>query len=325
MSERLTWHLCWQAAYGHSFLARPELSSWIRERLLDAHRRRERVLIDFVLLPCEVHTLSELTAADGPEGLSREVGSIVARRMRRDSTIEGPALRGRYLSHWIESAEDLRTDVRMLAWRPVLSGLCRAPSHHPHGALRVALGISGPIGFDARPLLALFGIPVSQARESLRKWLARRPTPQQMDYWELTRGLSTPDACLAPVAVRAVGTRGDAAARLMAAGSGGIEGALSLLESWVKGRLEDNDVGLVPSPGSGARAGVRIRALVACLAVDHHLCAAAVVARRFGRAKSTMSEQMAACRTRPQDSLLLETPVQQIVVEVLGHGSVRRR
>ncbi|WP_418319625.1 hypothetical protein [Piscinibacter sakaiensis] len=103
MSDCLTWHLCWQAAYGHSFLAQPALSAWIRERLLDAHRRRDGVLIDFVLLPCEIHTLSRLTAATGHEGPPNEIGSIVSRRVRRDGPILGPTLRGGYLSHWIES------------------------------------------------------------------------------------------------------------------------------------------------------------------------------------------------------------------------------
>ncbi|WP_418319633.1 hypothetical protein [Piscinibacter sakaiensis] len=323
MSDRLTWHLCWQAAYGHSFLAQPALSSWIRERLLDAHRRRDRVLIDFILLPCEIHTLSRLTAVDGPEGLSREIGSIVARRMRRDGPILGPALRGRYLAHWVESEEDLRIDMRMFAWRPVLSGHCRAPSHHVHGALRVALGISGPLGFDARPLLEVFGSPVSHARESLRKWVARRPTPQQMDHWELTRGLSSADACMVRLAARARGIQGDAAARLIAESGGGIQGALSLLESWAKGRLGEEVGGSVLRPGPVRRTGVRMRALVACLAVDHQLCAAAVVARHFGRAKSTLSEQMVACRARPHEALLLETPVQQIVAEVLGSAARR--
>lgn len=317
MSDRLIWHLCWQAAYGHNFTSQPDLASWIRTRLLDAHRRPERTLIDFLLLPCEIHTISQLSPTEGPEGLSREVGPAVSRRMRRDSSIDGPALRGRYLSHWIESGEDLRVDIRMLAWRPVLSGVCRMPSHHVHGTYRIALGMSSPIGFKIRPLLNLFGMPVAEARRTLQRWIGRRPTRYQMEHWELAHGLSPADACMVPVTNDPRGVRGDAAARLIAAGNRGVAGALDVLENWARHRLQEQ-VGGSHDDLSAARFAVRLRALVGCLAVDHRLCAAAVVARRFGRAKSTLSEQMAACRRRPREALLLEIPVQQIVAEVFG-------
>ena len=51
------------------------------------------------------------------------------------------------------------------------------------------------------------------------------------------------------------------------------------------------------------------RALVACLALDHVLCSAASVARHFGKAKATLSEQMTEPRRRPADqAILARTP-----------------
>ena len=63
-------------------------------------------------------------------------------------------------------------------------------------------------------------------------------------------------------------------------------------------------------------------ALVACLAVRHRLCSAASGARYFGRAKATLSEQMAACRKRRADQQLIATPVEVILAEV---AAMRRR
>lgn len=313
MSDLLTWHLVWGAAYGHSFTALPALCEWIRDRLVEVHRRRQRELVDFLLLPCEVHVVSRLQTDDDPVRLAREVGPAVARRMRRDSRYEGPVLRGRYLCHRVQTDDDLRDDVRMLAWRPVMAGLCSAPSYHVHCALRVALGRSSGDGFDPRPLLALFHPRVPQAREALAALVARRPTAQQVAYWELRRGLSSVEACVdrRPVDVGGPGMQADDAARLVAAGRRGIDGALTLLETWVHRRMAAD--GLTPS-----LAAARRRALVACLAVDRGVCPAAVVARRYRRARSTLSEQMAACRRRPPDALLLRIPTFRIVEEVLG-------
>jgi hypothetical protein len=65
-------------------------------------------------------------------------------------------------------------------------------------------------------------------------------------------------------------------------------------------------------------AGAHARALVASLAVRHRICSAASVARHFGRARATVSEQMAACRRRPADRQILDTPVQRILEEGLA-------
>lgn len=322
MSDRVSWHLCWQAAYGHSFLAQPALASWVRQRVIDAHRLRSRVLLDFVILPCEVHTLSGLHSEDDTVMLAREVGSIVARRLRRYARVDGPALRGRYLSHWIESDDDLRAEMRMMAWRPVVAGMCRSPTYHAHGAFPIALGRSSVDGFDARPLLSLFGVSVSDARQALRRFVLRRPSPEQLIHWELTRGYSSVNACMERVLHATSGPRADAAARLIAAGGAGLDGGLTLLEGWVGQQLPD-DIGMSGAAADRQR-GARARALIACLAVDHGLCSAAELARRFGRSKSTLSEQMAACRRRPPEAMLLETPVQQIILEVLGRDTLRR-
>jgi len=66
--------------------------------------------------------------------------------------------------------------------------------------------------------------------------------------------------------------------------------------------------------------------LVACLAVRHRLCSAARVARHFGKAKSTLSEQMATCRQRPANAQLLSTPTWQILAQfhALGHSKRER-
>ncbi|EGJ11065.1 hypothetical protein [Rubrivivax benzoatilyticus] len=67
--------------------------------------------------------------------------------------------------------------------------------------------------------------------------------------------------------------------------------------------------------GSRTALAARGRALVACLAMQHQLCSAASVARYFHRAKSTLSEQMTACRARALDRTILQTPAQRIVDE----------
>ena len=46
------------------------------------------------------------------------------------------------------------------------------------------------------------------------------------------------------------------------------------------------------------------------------------MARYFGRAKATLSEQMGACRKRPADQQLIATPVEVILVEV---AAMRRK
>jgi hypothetical protein len=121
---------------------------------------------------------------------------------------------------------------------------------------------------------------------------------------------------------------GGAAAVLIAAGGGyGVDGALALLEVWVAAKLQPaSPLELQTSTGALAARG---RALVASLAVTHRLCSAASVARHFRRTKSTLSEQMAVCRARPMDRLIIATPLRRILEETAwlrrGEGVLMHR
>ena len=310
------WHICWQAAIGRDLLAGDTLVERIRGRLLDAHGRRGRVLVDYLLTPTEVHVLSRLAPDDSPGDLARAVANIVARWVREAQAVRGPVFAGRYRAHRVASDAALRAEVRMLAWRPVALGVCAAPSHHANSALRTALGLRRAMGFDARPLLELFGDPVPAARKALRSCLAQRPGAMELRQWELSRGLALAVGTVGPMQTMAREVRGAAAALVAAGGADGIDGALRILERWVLTRLGVRSaVGLAGIPGA---IGARGRALVACLAMDIGLCPAASVARHFQRAKATLSEQMQACRHRPEDRQILSTPRNRLVDEAIA-------
>lgn len=317
------WHMSWQAAIGREIFADPSLYARVRERLIDAHDRRGRVLVDYTMLPREIHLVSQITPGDSVGGVARAIGNVVARWVRELQPVRSPVFAGRYRAHPIASDGDLRGELRMLAWRPVLLGLCATPSHHAHSALRTVLGLRPAHGFDARAVLRLFGDSVPQARAALRGWLSRRPSEREARQWELACGLTLATGTVGPHAVIARELRSADAARLVAAaGSAGIDGALLLLEAWVLARLgARRDLDLRQAKGE---VGARGRALVACLATDHDLCSAASVARHFGRAKATLSEQMAARRRAPADRQVLATPVQRIVEEALALGALQR-
>ena len=83
-----------------------------------------------------------------------------------------------------------------------------------------------------------------------------------------------------------------------------VDGALALLTGWVAAKIQTTIVLDLHAGSSDMDA--RGRALVACLAVAHRLCSAASVARYFRRTKSTLSEQMAACRARSADRVALQ-------------------
>ena len=311
--RRTTWALCWQAAVGRDFLATAWLAAKIRSRLIEAHRHGERELIDFVLLPTEIHVITTIGPGDTVGSIARGFGNVVSRWVRQVQPVRGPVLAGRFWSQRIESEEALRVELRMLAWRPVVCQTSVTASYHPHGGLRIALGLSTSKGFDSRPLLSLFGGAVPQARAALRQWIARKPSANDWRTWELTRGLELATSVSGEQS-RTVRAVGGAAAALIGAGGGyGIEGALQLLEDWVLLRLQAPALrGATRRPAS---LRPRVRGLVACLAVDHQLCAASTVARHFGRAKATLSEQMAACRARGADRALIATPLRRILEE----------
>jgi len=311
-----TWHLCWQAAVGRVLFVEPSLYRRVRERLLGAHRRGGRVLVDYALTPSEVHVVSRLPPGDSPGRLARAIGNVVARWVRQAQPVRSPVFAGPFRAHPIASADELREEMRMLAWRPVFLALCRTPSHYPHSALRIVLGLTPAQGFNSHPLLDLFGEPVPRARAAMRAWLAKRPSAREALQWELARGLALATDGGGSQVISAREVRGAAAAALLAAGGrDGVEGALRLLEAWVVAKLGVRGLDLQRAADA---MGARGRALVACLALEHGLCSAATVARHFRRAKSTLSEQMAACRARPVDGEILRTPAQRIIEEAMA-------
>jgi len=315
-SAASVWHICWQAAVGCELFADGSLYPRVRERLLDAHRLRGRVLVDYLLLPREIHVIAQLQPGDSPGGVARAIGNVVARWVRAVQPVRSPVFAGPFRAHLITTVEDLRHEMRMLAWRPVYLGLCATPSYYAHSALRTTLGLRPAQGFDARPALNLFGDSVIEARAAMRAWLSKRPSERQLRQWELSCGLALATGTLGPHVAMARELRHPDAARLVAAGGlEGIDGALRLLEAWVKVRLGMSQGQDLHQARDAA--GARGRALVACLAVAHGVCSAASVARHFHRAKATLSEQMTACRRRPVDRQILSVGVIRIVEEAL--------
>ena len=311
-----TWHLCWQAAHGREFFAHSSLHDRIRDRLIAAHGRAGRVLVDYALLPTEIHALTVIPPGDSAGAVARAVGSVVARWVRAAEPLRSPVLAGPYRAYPIGSPAELRNEVRMLAWRPVFKGLCATPTHYPRGALRGALGLSRTDGFDVRPLLGLFGVSILGARSALRGFVRQRPSEQAWRFWELTRGLTLAAGSASNPLAAAREVQGAAAALVAAGGPDGIDGALLLLEIWIAGKL---GVQVGNGPADISRAiGARGRALVACLAVEHGVCSAAAVARHYRRAKATLSEQMNACRSREADRQIIATPVDRLIAEALA-------
>lgn len=321
--EPVIWHVCWQAAIGRSPFSEPALYTRIRTRLLDAHRIEGRALLGFLVLPDEIHVLTRLPREVPAGSLARGIGNIVARWVREVQAVRSPVFAGPHRAARIDSTGGIGFEMRMLAWRPVTKGLCRTPSHYRHASLRAALGLTPADGYDARPLLRLFGDAVQPARAGLRSVLAKRPTESEFRTWELSRGLALVPGVAGSERPRSREVRGAAAAMVAASGGGSVDGALNLLESWVKARL--GIAAQINLKSAVDPAATRGRALVACLAMDHGLCSAATVARHFGRARSTLSEQMAACRTHVADRQILGTAANRIVEEATGLLTAVRR
>ena len=313
------WHLCWRAAVGREIFADPALYVRVRHRLLEAHRRRERALVDYLLLPGEIHVISRLQADDSPEKLARAIGNIVSRWVQETSPVRSPVFAGPYRAVAIHDKDALVHECRMLAWRPVVLGLCRTTVHYSRSALRTTLGLRPGQGYDSRPLLCLLGDGVREARDELRERLLKRPSERETRQWELLCGLAlaigSEGSGFVSHSVKDAGT-----AKLIAAGGrDGITGALRLLEIWVAARLGGGRP--IDLRRGHDAISARGRALVACLARAHDLCSAASVARHFGRAKATLSEQMTQCRKRPADQAILARPLQEIVDEALRLSS----
>ena len=311
----LTWHIVWQVVEGRNLLARPELVKQIGSRLIAAHRKPGLELLYFLLTPTEIHLLSRLPVGTSPVDVARAVGNIVARWVRQAQGVPGAVLSGRYRAYEMASDEATRVELRMLAWRPVVLKLCRAPTHHAASTLRMTLGLTRAMGFDTLAPLHLFGETVPEARTALRDLVAMRPGPTAIRQWELTRGLALASGYAGTFSSMTRPVRGLAAALVAASRPPGIDAALGLLERWVVVKLHLQGVdSLATLP---AATGARIRALVAALAVQLDLCPAASVARHYQRAKATLSERMAACRHQPEDRAILGVPLDRIVEEAI--------
>ena len=311
-----TWHIVWQAVEGRDLLANPALAERIRLRVIEAHRLPGCELLCALVTPTELHLLSRLPHGTSPGDVARTIGNIVARWVRQAHGVPGLVFAGRFRAYRIDDGEATRNEFRMLAWRPVALGLCRAPTHYSPSTLRATLGLKRAMGFDALAPLRLFGDSVPAARTALRNRIAKRPGTVELRQWELTRGMALAPGYAGTFSVMTRPVQGLAATLVAASRPPGIDGALQLLERWVLLKLGLRDVQVLdalPAPTAG-----RVRALVACLAVQLDLCPAAAVARHFKRAKATLSERMAICRLQPQDRAILGVPAGRVVEEAIA-------
>lgn len=323
---RPVWHICWQTAVGREFFPVPSFRRRIRDRVVDAHNAPGRTLIDYCLMPHEIHVVSQLDAGQEPGELARVIGNLVARWVREVRPIRSPVLAGPYRAYRIASEAELLHNIRLLAWRPVVLGLCRTPSYYKDGAVGVAVGRRPVDGFNPFPLLYRFGTTINDARPALRKFLSQRPDEFEFRSWELMRGLTLAVSGVGPQPLMAHEVRDAAAAILIAAGKDGVDGALRLLVRWVAARLGGHGIDV---QGGRDATAARARALVARISIEHALCSAASVARFFGRSKATLSEQVARSRLRESDGEIVSAPAPRIVAEVaeldaMGEGLVHR-
>ena len=278
-----------------------------------AHESEGRTLVDYLLLPNEIHAVSLIAPGESVGGIARAFGNVLSRWVREEQPVRSPVLAGPYRAQELKSADALRHELRMLAWRPVMLGLCTTPTHYRRGGLRIAAGQSTGRGFNARPMLEQFGTNVPDARASMKRWMSHRPSDEERRAWELTRGLALATGSVGPRSGMARSVAAPAAALVAAGGTYDIDGALALLSRWVDAKIHAG--GGLGLHSASSRTAARARGLVAGLAVQHRLCSAASVARYFQRAKATISEQMAACRARPADRVIVSTPLRRILEE----------
>jgi transposase-like protein len=314
-ADTTTWSLSWQATVGRDFLASKELIERVRQRLIRAHQAPGRLLLYFVLLPLEIHAVARIEAGESVASITRSFNHVLSRWVREAQPMRGPVFAGPCHIEPIKSEAALRSEIRMLAWRPVRRTSCKIATHYPHAALRVALGAKPGEGFNAGPLRAVFGESKAEARAAIRRCIRTAPTDEEWRVWELMRGLELPEEHVGSKPVKVLTKPVDVAAAslIVAGGSLRIDDALRMLEEWVIAKIHlGNSIDL---HRRSSMLTARGRALVACLAVSHRLCSAASVARHFGRAKGTLSEQMKACRSRPADRLILAMPLSRILEE----------
>lgn len=318
-----TWHLMWQAAIGRNLVSDAKLLEKITGRLIEAHQHHGRQLLYYLVTSREIHVICRVRSGDSPREVAREVATIVARWVRELQGVRGPVFADRYRAHEITQDASLKYEIRMLAWRPVVTGECSRPLSYVNSSLRMTLGQRRAYDFESRALLSVFEGTVLEARDAMRKLIRRRPSSSDLREWELNHGLAIALGAAGASFGMAREVDGAAAALVAASPTQDIDGALMLLERWVAFRLgAQSSEGLSAAPGpSGARA----RALVAGLAVQWSLCPAASVARYFSRSRATLCEQMAASRQRVEDCVLLGTPIAVVLGEVKKLSRQRRR
>lgn len=310
------WHIYWHAALGRDLLLLPELVERIRNRLLAAHEVAGRNFLYYLLMPSEIHLISTLRPQDSTARFATGVSNVIGRWVREADGAFGPVFAGRYQAQRIDTVEALRSEVRMLAWRPVAAELQAAPTNYGNSALRAILGLCLPNGFHATALFDWLGGSVPQERAALQRVLAVKPSNLEIVQWELAKGLVSARGTVGPSGAMARRVRGAAAGLVAASRDRSVDGALRLLDRWVEVKL-----GLHGGQGLSSRTGLdgaRGRALVANLAMKSGLCSAASVARHYGRAKATLSEQMAASSRRAADQAILSIPMEQIVREAIA-------
>lgn len=311
-----TWHIYWQAALGRDLLLRPELAERIRNRLLAAHDVGGRKLLYYLLMPREIHLISILRPEDSTASFATGVSNVIGKWVREADGAFGPVFADRYQAQRVDTVEALRSEVRMLAWRPVAAGLQALPTNYANSALRAILGLCLPNGFHATALFDWLGGSVPQERTALQRALAVEPSNLEIVRWELVKGLVSARGTVGPSGPMARRVRGASAGLVAASRDRSVDGALKLLERWVEVKL-----GLHGGHGLSSRKGMegaRGRALVANLAMRSGLCSAACVARHYGRAKATLSEQMTASSARAADQAILSIPMEQIVREAIA-------
>lgn len=310
------WHVSWQLTLGRDLLRWPSLAERIVNRLISAHDAVGRELLFYLVLPREIHVISRLPAGDPPSSLAVGVANVIGKWVRQADGQVGPVFVAPFRAEAIGGIESLCGDIRMLAWRPVSTGLRDAPTNYAYGALRTLVGLSLPGGFRTAPLFDLLGGTVPQDRALIRRVIAEPPTELDVLQWELTKDLVSARGSLGPDGMMTRHVQGAAAALVAASKDKSIDGALRILVRWVEVKLGLQGGHCLSS--NGGPQGARGRALVAGLALRSGLCSASSVARHFGRAKATLSEQMTASGARAADQSILSIPMEQIAREVIA-------
>ena len=310
------WHVSWQLTLGRDLLRWPSLADRIVGRLISANDGEGRALLFYLVLPREIHVISRMRPGDPPSSLAAGVANVIGKWVRQADGLLGPVFVAPFRAEAIGGIESLCSDIRMLAWRPVSTGLRDAPTNYAYGALRPLVGLSLPGRFRTGPLFDLLGSKVPQDRALIRRLMAEPPTELEVLQWAFAKGLVPARGTIGPDGMMTRHVSGAAAALVAASRDKSIDGALRILVRWVEVKL-----GLQGGRGlssNGGPDGARGRALVAGLALKSGLCSASSVARYFGRAKATLSEQMTASSSRAADQAILATPMEQIVKEAIA-------